>query len=612
LRKTIALFILILFNSVVDATAQQLSKPLTSEEYLHVLDGAKDSLYSKILQTFNSYIEVYPRDYMVQIERCRFIESAYYDLEEDYNPHENEAEECRENLIASFPGVPEVLLYKMDFVYGDSEIVFLKSLMEDYKADHEKWNGKGFWKVYSKFADYYDRNEKHGEAITYGEQAVAENDTLDLSILLAKNYIALKQNTKAIKVLSSHLDSSNVSWMLNEKGKLLLELGVPDKAIFAFHLAGKDTNSWMDEGSLAQAMIQNGLYAEARTYLVKDAVSDWNKAEKLRNLFNYDIKYSPADSAKATYRTLMNEGFWSDPLGIYRLRLFLHAPFLGWNGSDLLHLLLLLLAFLAAIIIPYLWILPIHYLSSRYKSKGVEFPSSEFRWGLRSFWMMCSLIIIVDLVASLLFIHDKLFFGGDEDATVQVTKSLADFSVASLTGYMIVALLFLKKSDLGIFWGKVWPKQKSIFTGIGLAFLLWMGMGIYTSILKAFGISIRAEGVSTILSIRDNITSINAFYHPLLGFLFVVILVPIYEEILFRGIFLGACQKYMSFILANLLQAAAFALMHFEWKLIPFFLAFGLMAGHYREKTQSLAPGISMHMTNNFIAFLAISMQGVK
>ncbi len=133
------------------------------------------------------------------------------------------------------------------------------------------------------------------------------------------------------------------------------------------------------------------------------------------------------------------------------------------------------------------------------------------------------------------------------------------------------------------------------------------GVGIYLTLLKVAGFGF--EESLTFLSITDSIRALNQYYHPALGFLFVVCLVPFYEEVMFRGIFLSSCEKHIRFFIANSLQAFTFALIHQELKLIPFYFAFGYLAGYYRRKSQSLAPGISMHVTNNFLAFLALLLR---
>jgi membrane protease YdiL (CAAX protease family) len=67
----------------------------------------------------------------------------------------------------------------------------------------------------------------------------------------------------------------------------------------------------------------------------------------------------------------------------------------------------------------------------------------------------------------------------------------------------------------------------------------------------------------------------------------------------------------MSLWFANLLQASVFALAHQSLVYFPFYLAFGLVAGHFTRKSGSLITSTSMHMMNNAIAFFyLLSVRG--
>jgi uncharacterized protein len=608
LKQIVTLLFLAAHSTAVFAQQPGAAKPNEAEHYVKLLSNAKDSLYDEIMRSYDSYISRHQEDFAVQIERCKFLETAYYDTEEDYNPKYEEATECREDLVAAFPDVPEVLIYNSEYQYGDSAIPFLDKVIADFENDAEKWNGKKIWKVYKKLAEIYETDGKPGQVIKNALLAVEYNDTLDISLLLARQYQELKQKEKAIYTLTSSLDSSDRHWELNQKGKLLLELGAPSEAIKAFQLAKKDSSNWVDDESLAQAMIENGLYKEAREYLVKATETYWNKGEKLRKLFEYDIQYSIADSAKATYQKLNEDGFWNDPVGVYRLRLLFSSPLSGWTLNDFLRLLLLLLLLLIIAIFPYTWILPLHYAGNYFKGRGMTLTPTNFRWGLRSFWIASSLALLVNIAAYLLFMYDD--FLSDEDITEVVSQKLADMTLFYFTAFFLLTFLFFRKRDLGIFWGTVWNKKKSILKGIGAVLLLRFGLGILIRLFNKPDINLSLENPGILLAIKESIISINQYYHPLIGFLFVVLIVPFYEEILFRGVFTSALEKYMKFWLANILQATAFAAMHLELLYFPFYLAFGIVAGHFRQKSQSLAPGISMHVTNNFLAFLGILRLG--
>jgi membrane protease YdiL (CAAX protease family) len=581
------------------------AKPQDHQIYLKLLGSAKDSLYNQTLKTYDRYIRQHPTEYLVQIERCRFIQNAYDS--EEYNPKYDEVEKEIKRLLREFPDIPEVQLYQADFMYGDSVITYLENIVANYNAYPARWKGKLIWQAFHKLATAYAAEDNHELSIKYGELAMAKNDTLDISYLVASAYQAQKQPENAKRLLLRHLRATNEGWELNQKGKLLLELGLPNKAMQAFRWAKKDSASYQDADGMAEALIRTGLYKEARTFLAKNAVGEYSEVAAKRKLFQYDLQYSPVDSARVSYEKLVHENFLADPLGFYRLQLFLHAPMLPWQLPDILRVLLIFLFIVVVLVWPYIWILPIHYVSNYYKGRGMTLPATPFRWTLRHFWYMCSGLLFIDVLSNLLFRYDSFFAEAVTKVEEVISQQEANQTLFFMVGGVLITTLLLQRTDFLLIRGQIWTLRKSIYTGIGLAFLVRLLLGIYLVLIQFIGISQTAP--LTFLSIQDSIISLNQFYHPALGFLFVVLLVPFYEEILFRGVFLSSCEKHMRFFIANSLQAFLFALLHQELKLIPFYFAFGYLAGYFRRKSQSLAPGISMHVTNNCLAFLSLLLK---
>ena len=88
--------------------------------------------------------------------------------------------------------------------------------------------------------------------------------------------------------------------------------------------------------------------------------------------------------------------------------------------------------------------------------------------------------------------------------------------------------------------------------------------------------------------------------------LIVAVLVPAYEEFLFRGIFLDSAARYFPFWLVNGLQSFAFAAIHDEFRLFPSFFVMGITLGWLARKTGSLFLPILVHSANNFLAITTI------
>ena len=189
-----------------------------------------------------------------------------------------------------------------------------------------------------------------------------------------------------------------------------------------------------------------------------------------------------------------------------------------------------------------------------------------------------------------------------QEPQLLISKTVANVDIFFFVGLLTGSIALLKREDFEGFIGKVRRSAGDIGIGIMLAIGLKFALAIYVNIFSGLGVDF-SEGAMITASVTDSILSINKFYSPLLGFLFVVVFAPFYEEILFRGVFLSACQKNMALWMANLLQASIFALVHQSMIYFPFYLGFGLLAGYFTRKTGSLITSTSMHMMNNAMAF---------
>ena len=77
-------------------------------------------------------------------------------------------------------------------------------------------------------------------------------------------------------------------------------------------------------------------------------------------------------------------------------------------------------------------------------------------------------------------------------------------------------------------------------------------------------------------------------------------------------VFLSSVEKHVNYLVANILQSFVFALVHQNLKLFIFYFVFGFIAGYYSHRTKSLLTGVTLHITNNLIAFIAIIVMQSK
>lgn len=605
-----ALAFLLYVSLALTCSAQSVEFDPDHERQVKVLGSAKDSLYQQLLDQYDRYILAHPADANARLERCRFIQYAYFDENAEYNPKFEEAETCARELLAAFPDDPRVLLYPVEFLYGDSLSNYLTRLEEvsENEPGWQKYRGE----IFEQLANHYQYQDGESDkVIRYAEKAQEFNDTLDLSLMLAKAYLEVSNKKRAVEVLLQHLDTADETWTLNRKGKMLAELGEASKAIEIFRVVAAKDSLIENSSDLAKAMIENGLIAEARQYLAiaRDKAGLWYVDHQLYQLLQYDLKYGQADSARVTYRKLTDSHFFNDPIGILRIRMIAKSPFMGWTFGDIGRVALLFVLLLGIALAPYLWVLPIHYIGNYLKQDGRLEDNAPFRWTLRHFWLACSLWLVCDVLAIVVFDYSSLIslFNDKFDAVVHepISQQTANITLFFTCTVMLYTLAMVRRVNFGEVIEQLRTSTSLIWKGIGLALVLRVGMGFYYAVLRAFGIDLK-EQAATLVSVTDEVVSVNQFYHPLLGFFIVAIIVPLYEEVLFRGIFLSACQRNMKFIIANGLQAVVFALLHEDWRLLPFFIAFGMLAGHATQKSGRLITGIAMHMTNNALVFAAM------
>lgn len=615
---SITLLIIQLLGSCRSAFAQQsdLEKDQLKDHqyFLNSLKSAQENFFLKTIQQYQAYSTLHPEDVTVRMEECRFIQNAFYNEDEDYNPKYQEFDECLQKLCKDFPDNPQALLYRAENLYGDSAISFLNDLIPKMETHPELWKEES-WKVYKSLSEQFSYQDNHEEVITSGRKACDLNDTLDLSLLLADAYTSLSQKQMAKQVLKEKLNCSCNSWESGRKAELLLQLGEAELAVKTFMVAQKDTSYYPNFVGLSSSFEKLGKYKEARNYLLADTAKNWNKESALERLFLHDLSFHP-DSAEHSYAKMRDLGFHTDPLARHRIALFLSSPLAAWSWRDLVGIVILLLSLLFVFILPYVIVLPVQYIGQRWQFKNRIIHPEIFHWGLKSFWLIIAAYFFCALMCSLVFSYsDVTYYFGDN---VQVLEETEEIMAKSDTLYIalfcLATLLLYRTKDVAIFWGSNWSKGKVIGQGL----LAFVGLKFFVTTWTMVTGYIFPGGLdsvfsSTFLVADDNlnyssqvILALQSYYGPFIAFGIVALIVPFYEEMIFGGIILSACEKHLNFFWANAIQALLFTAVHYDWSAFIFYFSFGLLAGILRNRSMGLASSIIFHGINNAIAFIAL------
>ena len=94
--------------------------------------------------------------------------------------------------------------------------------------------------------------------------------------------------------------------------------------------------------------------------------------------------------------------------------------------------------------------------------------------------------------------------------------------------------------------------------------------------------------------------------NPIIVFFTVVILAPLSEELVFRGVIMKKARAHFPFLVANLLQATLFSLFHFNIVQGAYAFLGGLIMGYVAYKYRSIKASILLHLVFNGLSFLLI------
>ena len=104
----------------------------------------------------------------------------------------------------------------------------------------------------------------------------------------------------------------------------------------------------------------------------------------------------------------------------------------------------------------------------------------------------------------------------------------------------------------------------------------------------------------------------KAFTPTVSTFIMVVVIAPFGEEILMRGVILRGLLTSMSPTKAIVWSSLLFAIIHLNpWQALPAFII-GLFLGWMYYKTRSIWPSIFIHLVNNLLAFIGITIADSK
>ena len=189
-------------------------------------------------------------------------------------------------------------------------------------------------------------------------------------------------------------------------------------------------------------------------------------------------------------------------------------------------------------------------------------------------------------------------------ATVLLMMLQAAIVLGLISG-LVLRRYGLQWADLGL----LWPKQPWILRAVLL--------GLFCTLLAAFANAMVQQLMGRPLDNPQIQAIVPTAGTPLSAILMVLtasIIVPIAEEIAFRGLLYGWLRTRMSVRAAAVISAVCFACLHGVPALVPSLALIGLVLAWETERSGSVWPAIVMHGCFNLVMmlflFLALS-QGI-
>ncbi|HEY6736683.1 MAG TPA: type II CAAX endopeptidase family protein [Candidatus Saccharimonadia bacterium] len=235
-------------------------------------------------------------------------------------------------------------------------------------------------------------------------------------------------------------------------------------------------------------------------------------------------------------------------------------------------------------------------------------PFTDVPWRIRDIFLFAGLWIgsqvAIAVVAKLLA---PVWPGLDQLLSVAGDGSNM---VASLVGSLLSFVI-----GFGVFWGMLRRAGRS-WSALGWRRVNWLkAIGMVALILVMFlGLVIAAFALVSWLvpGFNANQAQTNEFTNPTTGtdrqiaFVALVLLPPILEETIFRGLVFPAIAKRAGIIWGAVVSSALFALLHGQANIGVYTFILGLVLCTMYVKFRSIIPGILLHMVNNYLAFLAL------
>lgn len=569
------------------ATPAALPAALTPDSGVEQVQERKTAAYREVLAAFDAAMQAAPNDAGIAVARCEFV-SRFTD--EEYNWIEaatDDYEACSEALESRWGKEPVAQLFALDRLWGDDLVKRGEAILKQSDA----WPAPMRGRLLTKLSETYEQMDNTKRAGELAVQAVQLGEPSPVAT--AVDYlVSRKRYGEAASTLANAPPAKDI-WQAQTRVEAALQLPDRKAALKEWQrYVGSDLK--VDALVGAKAQLRAGDVAAA-TRLLKGYKTVLTPPDQTQ----FDIALASGDyRGAAKFVDLAVTAGFANNLSRFATLATTAPSTLFTTPSMFVGLMLSLLILTAILLVPGFLLLPVHYRGLLRRMKGKPAKPLFERAGLSRAWCAMAIVFCVPMIAGLCV---------EPDATSKMLSGDSVPGAAALFQIMLWGTIAGLLLSIPLF--RDWNRRQLIGDRAALlaswrVLLAWVGL-IGVSVLLALWYSKMGGGTETTQTkAMDTLAKgANEAYGPVVTLLLIAVLVPIFEELMYRGLILGGLSRHISFGWSNVIQAALFAISHDDPPRLPFYFAMGLLAGWLVKRTGALGPAIALHALNNLLAF---------
>jgi len=278
------------------------------------------------------------------------------------------------------------------------------------------------------------------------------------------------------------------------------------------------------------------------------------------------------------------------------------------TGSEHVPVLAAVLA--AGVLLPLLIVLPAYWRGRARRRIGKPPGWTEPGWTLGHVWFAFAFLIVSQVIVFYVLQPDlfQRFVLGRPPSRIEIAPHLSDAGAPLIWTTLAVSsgLLFIVPlAPVRLLWTRRWSAIQCVCAAAIGFIVLQIAAKLLAPAIPELTSSDHPQRELT-----RSVLQLGSQHGAWFIVLFIAILAPLVEEILFRGVLLTGLARNMSFGWANAIQAGLFATLHLSPPLFPFLFFLGLGSGLLMRWSGGLFASIALHALNNGTAVAALWWAG--